>query len=400
MLNIAIENGIINIDTIQKKIEMNERKKFIEKHTYSIWQGKDGKFYTYLPDEDNKRGKRLVKRTSEKAIEDEIVKFYKAKEDEPTVIQVYSNWISEKLEYGEITRQTKDKYETNFKRFFENKYLPIANRKIRYIDEEILESFIKTAISKLELTQKAYSDMRILINGIFKYAKKKHYTSLSITSFMGDLEISEKSFKKNHKSDCELVFSKDEELLIERFVMEDEPTLIELGIILAFKTGLRVGEISTLSWSDVGENKIHISKTEIRYRHDNGKYVFDVQNFPKSDAGFRDVIITADTKELMRKIKMLNPFGQYIFMKNGKRIKGQAFTRRLYVICDRIGIGERSIHKARKTYATKLIDGNVPESVIKTQMGHTDIRTTLDHYYFNNKTESEMQEYIAKALSM
>ena len=75
---------------------MNERKKFIEKHTYSIWQGKDGKFYTYLPDEDNKRGKRLVKRTSEKAIEDEIVKFYKAKEDEPTVIQVYSNWISEK----------------------------------------------------------------------------------------------------------------------------------------------------------------------------------------------------------------------------------------------------------------------------------------------------------------
>ena len=394
MLNFAIENGIIDIDTIQKKIEMNERKKFIEKHNYSIWEGKDGKFYTYLPDEESQRGKKLVKRTSEKAIEDEIVKFYKAMEDEPTISQVYSSWISEKLEYGEITRQTKDKYETNFKRFFENKYLPIANRKIRYIDEEILESFIKTAISKLELTQKAYSDMRILINGIFKYAKKKHYTS-----FMGDLEISEKSFKRNHKSDNELVFSKDEELLIEQFIMEDQPTLIELGIILAFKTGLRVGEISTLSWSDIAENKIHISKTEIRYRDDGGKYVFDVQNFPKSDAGFRDVIITEDTNELMRKIKMINPFGEYIFMKKGKRIKGQAFTR-LYVICDKLGIFERSIHKARKTYATKLIDGNVPESVIKTQMGHTDIRTTLDHYYFNNKTESEMQEYIAKALSM
>ena len=119
---------------------------------------------------------------------------------------------------------------------------------------------------------------------------------------MGDLEISEKSFKRNHKSDNELVFSKDEELLIEQFIMEDQPTLIELGIILAFKTGLRVGEISTLSWSDIEENKIHISKTEIRYRDDSGKYVFDVQNFPKSDAGFRDVIITEDTNELMRKI--------------------------------------------------------------------------------------------------
>ena len=48
---------------------------------------------------------------------------------------------------------------------------------------------------------------------------------------MGDLEISEKSFKRNHKSDNELVFSKDEELLIEQFIMEDQPTLIELGII-------------------------------------------------------------------------------------------------------------------------------------------------------------------------
>ncbi len=59
--------------------------------------------------------------------------------------------------------------------------------------------------------------------------------------------------------------------MIEQFIMEDQPTLIELGIILAFKTGLRVGEISTLSWSDIAENKIHISKTEIRYRDDSGK---------------------------------------------------------------------------------------------------------------------------------
>ena len=57
------------------------------------------------------------------------------------------NRSAEKLEYGEITRQTKDKYETNFKRFFENKYLPIANRKIRYIDEEILESLLGVLVA-------------------------------------------------------------------------------------------------------------------------------------------------------------------------------------------------------------------------------------------------------------
>lgn len=400
LLKYAIENGIINVDTIQEKIEMNERKKFIEKHNYSIWQGKDGKFYTYLPDQQSKRGKKLVKRTSEKAIEDTIVKFYKGKEDEPTIKEVYLFWITDKMEYKEITKQTKDKYDTNFKRFFENEYLPIADRKIRYVDEECLEHFIKTAISKLQLTQKAYSDMRILINGIFKYAKKRHYTSMSITNFMGDLEISEKSFKRNHKMDCELVFSKEEERLIESFILNEQPTLIELGIILAFKTGLRAGEIASLSWSDIDDNKIHVSKTEIRYKDENGKYVFAIQDSPKSDAGFRSVIITSKTKELIKKIRAINPFGEYVFMKDGKRIKGQAFTRRLYVICEKLGITKRSIHKVRKTYATKLIDGNVPESVIKTQMGHTDIRTTFEHYYLNNKTDNEMQEYIARALSL
>lgn len=66
------------------------------------------------------------------------------------------------------------------------------------------------------------------------------------------------------------------------------------------------------------------------------------------------------------------------------------------MICDRIGIGERSIHKARKTYATKLIDGNVPESVIKTQMGHTDIRTTLDHYYLITRQRVKCRNILQK----
>lgn len=399
LLKYAIESGMIDIDTIQKKVEMNERIKFIERHNYSIWQGKDGKFYTYLPDKKSKRGKRLVKRISKSAIDDEIVKFYKSLENEPTVKEIYTAWMAKKIDYQEITNQSKNKYDTNFKRFFENEYFPIADRKIKYIDEECLEKFIMVAITKLQLTQKAYSDMRILITGIFKYAKKKNFTDLSITTFMGDLEISERSFKKNHKTNCELVFSKEEECMIENCIMKDSPTMVGFGIILAFKTGLRAGEIAALSWSDIEENKIHISKTEIRYKDENGKYVFNIQDSPKSEAGYRDVIITSETQELIKKIRSINPFGEYIFMKDGKRIKGQAFTRRLYTICENLGITKRSIHKARKTYATNLIDGNVPESVITSQMGHTDIRTTKEHYYINNKTEIEMQQYIANALS-
>ena len=196
MLNYAIVNGIIDLSAIQDSIIMNERKKYLEKHIFSTWQGNDDKYYTYLPDDNNKRGKRLLKRTTKDALDDAIIAFYKAEENEPTVEAVFQSWIDEKLEYGEIQKQTYDKYKNNFVRFFQNKNYPISNRKIRYVDEEILEKFIKTVISKLELTQKAYSDMRILINGIFKYAKRHGHTQISITQFMGDLELSRRMFKR------------------------------------------------------------------------------------------------------------------------------------------------------------------------------------------------------------
>ena len=77
MLNYALGNGMIDMDTIREKIEMNERKRYLEEHKYEKWQGKDGKFYTYLPDEQSKSGRKLLKRTNEKSLDDAIVEFYK-----------------------------------------------------------------------------------------------------------------------------------------------------------------------------------------------------------------------------------------------------------------------------------------------------------------------------------
>lgn len=67
MLNCAIVNGIIDLSAIQDSIIMNERKKYLEKHIFSTWQENDDKYYTYLPDDNNKRGKRLLKRTTKEA---------------------------------------------------------------------------------------------------------------------------------------------------------------------------------------------------------------------------------------------------------------------------------------------------------------------------------------------
>lgn len=396
ILQFALSNGIIEMDTIREKIEMNERKKYLEEHNLSIWQGKDGKYYTHLPDEKSKSGRKLIKRVSVKEIEDEIVKYYKQAEEKIYIYDVFNSWVDEKLRYGEIKKQSYDKYTNDFHRYFDNPN--ISRIEFKYITEDILEDFIKSTIHDLALTPKAYSGLRIIINGMFKYAKKHGYTQISITTFMGDLILSSNSFTKKHKAKEDSVFTKEEEEKIFDYVKSQEPTLLNYGVLLAFETGMRCGELSALEWEDVLDGKLKVHNTEVTFKDENGVITHEVRDYPKTEAGFREIILTERAKEIIKVIRRLNPFGKYVFCKDGKRMIGKVFTSRLYRICDALEINRRSLHKCRKTYATKLIDGKVPDAIVQDQLGHSDISTTLHNYYFNNKSSEEKEMAILKAL--
>jgi integrase len=57
------------------------------------------------------------------------------------------------------------------------------------------------------------------------------------------------------------------------------------------------------------------------------------------------------------------------------------------------------MHKIRKTYGTTLIDNGVDKSLIKAQMGHSDISTTMHYYYFVNKNKDKQREQIKSAIN-
>lgn len=151
--------------------------------------------------------------------------------------------------------------------------------------------------------------------------------------------------------------------------------------MLMFKTGLRPGELAGLKKEDIHDNVFHVNRTEIRYKNDSGQTIYEVRDFPKTEAGIRDVIIPNNALWLIQKIISLNPKGTFLFERNGERIKTYCFSQRLETLCKRTGIVVKSPNKIRKTYASILIDNNVPESIIISQMGHTKIETTKTYYY-------------------
>ena len=65
----AVKNGMIDLAYVQEQIEMNKRKELIEKHPYSIWEGKNGYWYTYIFDPDKKNSRRLIKYKTRKSLD-------------------------------------------------------------------------------------------------------------------------------------------------------------------------------------------------------------------------------------------------------------------------------------------------------------------------------------------
>ena len=393
LLQFALEKRIIDVESIKNVVADMTRKEILAQHKYAIIQGSDGRWSTRVVQEDGTNAVRH--RKSRGGLEDYLVEFYKSKEQAIYIADVFWKWMNEKLDFGEIKKQSYDKYCAEYKRFFPSNR-PICKKKFKNITEEDLESFIKATIRDMELTRKAYSGLVTLLNGIFKYGKKLGYTSISISTFIKDLYLPKNIFKKNFKDKKKEVFMEDEIPVIVGYLRE-HPDIWNLGLLLQFQTGARIGEIAALKKEDIRKQSILIRRTEVKVKVDD-KWKLVVSELPKTDAGYREIILPPSAAWTIEKILELNPDGEYLFMDKGKRIRENTYNKRLNLICDKLNLAHRTTHKIRKTYGTTLLDNEVTDSFVAEQMGHTDVSTTRKLYYYSNKNYQTKIHQISEAI--
>ena len=154
------------------------------------------------------------------------------------------------------------------------------------------------------------------------------------------------------------MYSEEEIPLIKEYLLQKD-TLRYLGILLVFVTGLRVGELSALKSEDIKLKQkggsIHVCRTEVHYSitDDSGKKknFVTVQNFAKSEAGNRYVILNSFAVQIIKRIDELSsPAREFFFEENGNRIKIRGFSGALKRTCKALNIPFRPMHKIRKTY--------------------------------------------------
>lgn len=408
ILQYALENDILDLDDVRRKIMKEEKKKYLEMHNHKIWfDEKANQWMTYIDEPSAKRGFVLKRRKEKENLEKLIIEHYHAIEEKPRISDIFHKWIDLKSKYGEISVQTKTRYENDFKRFFTEDN-EICKKYIANITDIELEMFIKGSIKKYKLTKKTYGGLKILLKGIFRHARKEKLTNIIISVFFDELDLSKNIFTvQEKKNDEDEVYSEDEIPLIKDYLLQKD-TLRYLGVLLVFVTGMRVGELSALKPEDIQitdkNSFIHVCRTEIHYSEEDErgqrKNVVGVQDFPKSEAGDRYIILNSFAIQILQRIKELNPNPkEYLFEENGQRIKIRGFSGALRRTCKSLDIPFRPMHKIRKTYGTTLLDNHVSETLVAYQMGHSDISTTKKYYYRNNKSKEHKAEEIERALS-
>ncbi len=190
-------------------------------------------------------------------------------------------------------------------------------------------------------------------------------------------------------------------------------------------TGMRVGEITGLRWSDINfeENTVRVNRTLVYYnKGDNIGCSFAI-NSTKSPASYRTIPMLESVKEafLLEKAyqeeagiscnAMVDGHTNFVFVNRFGNVQHQGTLnkaiRRIIRDCnDSVLLKEEenpvllppfSCHSLRHTFATRLCENGVNIKVIQEVLGHSDFTITMDIY---TDVTKELKQREFNALNM
>ena len=378
------------MEYVQKKMHMKERERILNKHLYKIWQGKDGKWYTHVPDNNKKEKRRLIKRNTREKIEEVILELYK-NENALTVKDVFE----EAKDYAVNKKNRKKSTITVYQNTY-NKYLTqFGKRKIQCLVCEDVEKLYNSVLEQYgKISQSQYNKLNDLMKVIFKYAKRKKYISWRIEDVLAELDSEIYKQRSQYKDTSELVFMETEIYMLNEF-WKRNPDTKNLALAVIAGTGLRPGEVVAIRKEAVHGSVITVKKCEMKYEI-NGMTHYEIQDTTKTPAGYRNVVCFPEYQWALDMLMEKAGVDGWLCLEKGQLLNTKNLRDRLYYICNRkLHILPRSTDKLRKTFATYLSELGAEDRDIIAQMGHTNIGVTNDHYIKNRKpAQDRLQRFI------
>lgn len=238
----------------------------------------------------------------------------------------------------------------------------------------IIEDFSQYLIFEKELSPKTVKDILVLLKAILKYTRKNY------SGVMADIEI---TYPKEVKKEMRVLTPEEQKRLME-YLLSDMDN-IKFGMLLTLMTGMRIGEICAMRWSDISleEKEIRVGATMQRIKNMNEneteKTKIIITN-PKSDSSLRVIPLTDHAIELCNMIDKQSPDAFVLSGSSKTFVEPRTLQYKLKHFTEACGLEGVHYHTLRHSFATRCVEVDFEIKSLSEILGHSSPKITLERY--------------------
>ena len=161
----------------------------------------------------------------------------------------------------------------------------------------------------------------------------------------------------------------------------DSDNLLDVGILIALNTGLRLGEVCALRWNNIDliKKSLTVLGTVQRVYESNGNKCTKVKVLPPKTR-FCERIIPLEGSILL-KLKTLKCVDNcYVISGSSHPVEPRVLQKRFKMISEKLIKRHVKFHDLRHTFATICISSGGDVKAVSEILGHKDVSTTLSFY--------------------
>ncbi len=300
--------------------------------------------------------------------------------------------------------------------WLENYVQPSVKRRTYARYKEIAERHIAPKLGALDLSEITSYALQCYVTELLKNGNLRTGKGLSANSVNAIITVIQSSMKtaysigiiseyvgdkikrpklQEKKIEC---FSVCEQKKIEQYIINGDKQKL-FGVFLCLYTGLRIGELLALEWSDVdfAKGEIKINKTCHDGKNQDGVFA-RIIDIPKTQSSIRTIPLPRQFMPLLREAKRKS-HSIYIVSNGEKPILIRSYQRTFATLQRKLDMSHKGFHSLRHTFATRALECGMDVKTLSEILGHKSPTITLNRYAHSlTEHKKEMMNKLGRLL--